>query len=188
MITETRTPYEFLARWDHETGTFKGAHIQFYDAILKDGVMITGAPSKAFGIGDGMAFPLADIVGQVTIDALAANETLQAQLADQTEALAQLDAITAERNALLAQIAELTAPPTGRVLQADDYRGRFTGDEQDSILAAAYSGDTICQKLLMQVWTNRKGIDLDSTDVINGLAYLTSIGILKDGRAAEIRA
>lgn len=187
-LTETRNPYEFLARWDHTTGQFKGAHIQFYDAILKDGIMITGAPSRAFGVGEGMAFPLTEIMGQVTIDALVTIETLTAQLAAQTEALAQLDTITAERDALLAQVAALTAPPTGRILTISQYRNRFTEAEQVAVLQAAYSGNTNCQVLLMKMQTTTDGINLDSESVINGLAYLTSIGILKDGRAVEIRA
>ena len=61
-IIEQRKPYEFLARWDPLTGQFKGAYIQFFDAVLRDGVQIAGQPSKAFGVGDGMAFPLADIL------------------------------------------------------------------------------------------------------------------------------
>lgn len=113
-ITETRTPYEFLARWDEKTGAFKGAHIQFYDAVLRDGVLLTGSPSKAFGVGDGMAFPLADIMGAVTADALAMVDAQAVQItaltADKTAADAARDAAVAQAADLQAQIAALQPP------------------------------------------------------------------------------
>lgn len=118
IITETRTPYEFLARWDEKTGVFKGAHIVFYDAVLKDGVQLTGAPSKAFGIGDGMAFPLADIVGTTTANALALVDTQAAQIAALNS-----DKTAAEqaRDAALVQVAALTADKAALQAQLDSY-------------------------------------------------------------------
>ena len=105
-ITETRTPYEFLARWDHTTGAFKGAHIQYFDAVLRDGVQIAGAPSKAFGVGDGLAFPLSDIMGQLTADALARVDALTAE---RDAAVKAGETATADRDAAQAQVAELLA-------------------------------------------------------------------------------
>lgn len=105
-ITETRTPYEFLARWDEKTGAFKGAHIQFYDAVLRDGVQIAGAPSKAFGVGEGLAFPLVDIIGNVTADALALVDAQAAQITTLTE---EKTAADAARDAAVAQVADLQA-------------------------------------------------------------------------------
>jgi len=105
-ITETRTPYEFLARWDHTTGAFKGAHIQYFDSVLRDGVQIVGAPSKAFGVGDGLAFPLADIMGQLTTDALARVDVLTAE---RDAAVKASETATADRDAAQAQVAELLA-------------------------------------------------------------------------------
>lgn len=190
-ITEARTPYEFLARWDHTTGTFKGAHIQFYDSVVKDGVVIAGAPSKAFGVGEGMAFPLVDIVDQVTTDALAKVDELTAALdtatAAQTAAEQARDAAIAERDALQAQIAALTPDPNARVVSIDNYRDRFTPTELGAVLQCAYGGNVNCQMLLLKVQTATGGIDLDSQSVIDGLAYLTAIGILAAGRANEIR-
>lgn len=113
-ITETRTPYEFLARWDEKTGVFRGAHIQFYDAVLRDGVQIAGAPSKAFGVGGGLAFPSADIMGTITSDALALVDSQAAQIvtltADRTAADAARDAALAQVADLKAQIAALQPP------------------------------------------------------------------------------
>lgn len=105
-FTETRTPYEFLARWDEKTGAFRGSHIQFYDAVLRDGVQIAGAPSKAFGVGEGLAFPLADIIGNVTADALALVDAQAAQINTLT---ADKAAVEADRDAALAQVADLQA-------------------------------------------------------------------------------
>jgi len=112
-ITERRMPYEFLARWDPATGQFKGAHIQYFDAVLKDGQQIAGAPSKAFGVGEGLAFPLDDIVDQLTADALAAVDTHLATIAERDAAIAghapALQALTAERDTAQARVAELEA-------------------------------------------------------------------------------
>ena len=198
MIEEIRNQYELLHRFNPQTGVYQGTHKKFYEIIKRDGVIISQSESKAFGVGEGKVFSLTDVMDQLTADVILAHEQLQAQLATSTESLTtaeadtkaaqeQLAAITAERDALLAQVAELTAPPTGRLLKVGDYRDRFTKAEQAEVLKRAYGGDENCQFLLMKMQTNTDGIDLDSTDVINGLAHLTAIDILNDGRAAEIR-
>lgn len=109
-IIEQRKPYEFLARWDTLTGQFKGAHIQFFDAVLRDGVQIAGQPSKAFGVGEGMAFPLADILSQVQIDALAELDARAATIAP----------LTAARDAALARVAELEAQLAALTTETDE--------------------------------------------------------------------
>lgn len=191
MIEEIRKPYEFLARWDHITGQYKGAHIQFYDSVVKDGVAIAGAPSKAYGVGEGMAFPLADILGALTSDALARVDELTAALdtatAAQVAAEQARDAAIAERDALQSQLAALLPDPSARVVSIDNYRDRFTPTELGAVLQCAYGGNVNCQMLLLKVQTATGGIDLDSQSVIDGLAYLTSIEILSPGRANEIR-
>jgi hypothetical protein len=112
-ITEQRKPYEFLARWDELTGQFKGAHIQFYDSLLRDGVRISGQASKAYGVGDGMAFPLADILNQMQVDALAELDvraaTIAARDATITERDESIKTLTAERDAAQARVSELEA-------------------------------------------------------------------------------
>jgi hypothetical protein len=105
-ITEQRKPYEFLVRWDELTGSLKGAHIQFYDALLRDGARISGQPSRAYGVGEGMAFPLADILTQVQIDALAELDVRAATISTRDATIATL---TSERDAAQARIAELEA-------------------------------------------------------------------------------
>lgn len=112
-ITKQTKPYEFLARWDHETGVFKGAHIQHYEGLYEDGVMLTGKPGRAMGVGEDLAFPLADIMGQLTADALAANAALQATLAERDATIAghaeQVRTLTGERDAAQARVSELEA-------------------------------------------------------------------------------
>jgi len=192
MIDEIRQPYEFLARWDHETGEYKGAHIQFYDSVVKEGVVIAGAPSRTFGIGEGMAFPLSDIVDQVTTDALAKVDELIAALdaasAAQLAAEQARDTAIAERDALQAQLTALLPDPNARIVSIANYRSRFTGSELAAIGKRAFTeDDENCQLLLLEVFTATDGIDLDGEKVVNGLSYLTAIGVLKAGRANEIR-
>jgi chorismate mutase len=112
-ITEQRTPYEFLARWDDMTGQFKGAHIQYFDSVLKDGQRVAGSASKAFGVGEGMAFPLNDIINQMHVDALAELDVRATAIAAHLATIAARDAtittLTSERDAALARVAELEA-------------------------------------------------------------------------------
>lgn len=112
-ITEQRKPYEFLARWDEQTGQFKGAHIQFYDSLLRDGVRLSGQASKAYGVGEGAAFPLDDIIDQMHIDALAELDVRAAIIAARDATINARDesikTLTAERDAALAQVTGLQA-------------------------------------------------------------------------------
>lgn len=108
-ITKQTRPYEFLARWDHETGAFKGAHIQHYESLVEDGVMLSGKPGRAMGVGEDLAFPLADIMGQLTADALAANAALQATLTERDATIAGHADVIQQRDAAQARVAELEA-------------------------------------------------------------------------------
>jgi len=121
-ITKQTKPYEFLARWDHETGVFKGAHIQHYESVIEDGVLLTGKAGRAMGVGEDLAFPLADIMSQVQADALAANAALQATLTERDATIATHEAaiktLTSERDAALARVTELEAQLA--LSQADD--------------------------------------------------------------------
>jgi hypothetical protein len=96
VITEVRKPYEFLARWNPDTGAFTGAHIQWYDSVLKDGVKIAGSPSKAYGVGEALDFPLSDIVTMITSDALALSESQAIQLQDLATAASRITQLELE--------------------------------------------------------------------------------------------
>ena len=83
QFTETRTPYEFLIRWNQDS-TLSGAHIGFLDTVLKDGEVLSqkqnNVESVAIGLQEG--FPLLDVLNQILIDALVLIETLQAEILD----------------------------------------------------------------------------------------------------------
>lgn len=112
-ITKQSKPYEFLARWDHVTGALKGAHTQRFDGVYEDGVLLSGQPGKAMGVGEDLAFPLADILSQLQIDALAAVDAHLATIAERDATIAThapaLQALTAERDSALTRVAELEA-------------------------------------------------------------------------------
>lgn len=75
-----------------------------------------------------------------------------------------------------------------RRIESWQFRDRFTEVELDGILGMAYSGDAIARRLLLKVQTATGGIDLDSPEVIGGLDYLVTQGVLTAERAAVIRA
>jgi hypothetical protein len=129
-INKQSMPYEFLARWDPQTGVFKGAHIQFYDTVLEDGVVLSAAPSRAYGVGEGLAFPLADIINQITVDAVSGvsakdtelaavkknRDDLQAEkaalIAEKAGLASERDAVKASLAAIAAELRDLKHPPT----------------------------------------------------------------------------
>ena len=82
-FTETRTPYEFLIRWDKD-GIIQGAHIAFLDTVLKDGEIVTQTQSsvESVAIGEQVGFPLADVLSQLQIDALKQVDVLNAEIAE----------------------------------------------------------------------------------------------------------
>jgi hypothetical protein len=73
-----------------------------------------------------------------------------------------------------------------KFITTGEFRSSFTDNE----LKAMLSSDDIDVKLLvLKVTTaHKEGIDLMSATVINGLAYLVTVGILTSNRPAEITA
>ncbi len=64
------------------------------------------------------------------------------------------------------------------------FRSRFTDNELKTMLS---SDDIEVKLLVLKVTTaHKEGIDLMSATVINGLAYLVSVGVLTPNRPAEI--
>lgn len=85
----TKHPYEFLVRWDRD-GRLAGAHVQFRYVTVDDGAVVgefVGA-AEPVGLAGASGFPLADILPAI-----------------QAAAIAALESVTAERDALAAQIA-----------------------------------------------------------------------------------
>lgn len=89
-------PYEFMVRWDGN-GRLAGAHAQFrYVTTADDGTLIgefVGA-AEPVAVAGANGFPLADILSDI-----------------QAAALASLQAVTAERDALAARHAAASALP-----------------------------------------------------------------------------
>jgi len=78
--SETKTPYEFLIRWDNN-GVIQGAHIAFLETVLKDGEVVTQTQStvESVEIAGQLGFPLADVLSQIHIDALKQVDVLKAE-------------------------------------------------------------------------------------------------------------
>ena len=77
---ETKTPYEFLIRWDNN-GVIQGAHIAFLETVLKNGEVITQTQSsvESVEIAGQLGFPLSDVLSQIQIDALKQIEVLKSE-------------------------------------------------------------------------------------------------------------
>jgi|GEM_PF-2298126 len=126
-FTESRTPYEFLVRWNQDS-TISGAHIGFLDTVLKDGEVLTqkqnNVQSVALGLQEG--FPLGDVLEQVLIDALLLIETLQSDIA----------ALKSEVESKDKEIAELQASATQAAKEISDLQKAATEKEapQDDVV------------------------------------------------------
>lgn len=70
------TAYEFLVRWDHETGALKGAHIKTYDTATS-----RESPPQPVAVAGSTGFPLADILTSLETGAILAMEAAQEALA-----------------------------------------------------------------------------------------------------------
>ena len=112
-ILKTQTPHEFLIRWD-DAGALKGAHIAFRESITEDGAEISSkftAP-QAVAMAGATGFPLADVIGLLSVDALAALDAKDAQIAT----------LTAERDAALAG---QPAPGNGQTISKKQGRAQL---------------------------------------------------------------
>jgi hypothetical protein len=85
-ILEIQRPYEFLARWDTKTGTLKGSHVVFSTVLEKDGVFLSEEINDISEVGE-TAFPLADILSTLQIDALSQITALNTLLSEKEAAL-----------------------------------------------------------------------------------------------------
>ena len=93
MITTEKRPYELLVRW--REGKITGAHVGFELTATEDGKVLSTTPLAvmAVDIGQGIGFPLADILAQVHTDALIGRDM----------AIAEKSAAQTERSAALAE-------------------------------------------------------------------------------------
>lgn len=76
-----------------------------------------------------------------------------------------------------------------RVIEAWQYRERFTAQQQLAIMQRAIDdADAVMRLSLMSLWTATQGVDLDGERVIQGLAYCVQVGVLTQQEADAIRA
>jgi hypothetical protein len=74
--------------------------------------------------------------------------------------------------------------PTPRVISKYAFRMRFTFAEKQGIDTSTDAGVIV----FSNDFNAAEEIDLDSQELIDGLAYLESVNLLAAGRSAEIRA
>lgn len=99
-----KRPYEFLVRW--KDGIISGAHVGFEVTVTENGQVISTTPLNVVSvdIGTGQGFPLADILGQIQVDAL---KDRDAALTAKSQAESAKAAAEAERDAAIAAKEEL---------------------------------------------------------------------------------
>jgi hypothetical protein len=73
-----------------------------------------------------------------------------------------------------------------RIIPVWKFRDRFTTAEIDVILNLVYSGDSVARLLILKLQTASDGIELDSSDVQQGTAYLVNKSVLTQARANAI--
>jgi hypothetical protein len=83
---------------------------------------------------------------------------------------------------------DMPVQPTERIIAAWKFRDRFTAAEMDAVLALAYAGDANARRLVLKLQTASDGVDLDSSDVQQGMAYLVSKSAITQTRSDEILA
>ena len=101
VFTESRSPYEFLIRWD-KSGVIQGAHIAFLETVLKDDQIVTQTQStvESVEIAGQLGFPLSDVLSQIQIDALKQVDVLNAEI----------EVLNAEIEVLKSEIERLKTP------------------------------------------------------------------------------
>lgn len=115
MIQNVQKPYEFLVRWTD--GVISGAHVGFVEQLIDDGKVLsqTPLPVQPVSLAGETGFPLATVLGQLQIDALAAMEAAKESEAKAKTAEADAKAmLSSVQDALLKanqRIAELEAQP-----------------------------------------------------------------------------
>lgn len=115
MIEKKRIPYEFLARWNPETGVLQGAHVKFIDTILEDGKAISQKDSDAMpvAVAGASGYPLGDILDALQISAITefdAQKTVATAAVDEANtAKAEAEDAKATAESLAARVAVLEA-------------------------------------------------------------------------------
>ncbi len=107
VLTEERIPYELLFRWNTE-GILSGAHVGFRSCVKKDDVVIADTLEHVMSVAvaGNEGFPLEEVLAQVTIDALAVKDALEAE---RDGLIIERDAEKQRANLLAAELVKQTA-------------------------------------------------------------------------------
>jgi hypothetical protein len=109
MIETVKQPYELLVRW--REGKISGAHVGFELTTTEDGKVLSTSPLAVIpvDIGQGIGFPLADILAQVQVDALVSRDKAIAERGAAETALTAAQEVVAKHEATIATLTtELT--------------------------------------------------------------------------------
>lgn len=89
MIETVKRPYEFLVRW--REGIISGAHVGFELTTTEGGEALstTALPVMPVDIGQGIGFPLADILAQLQIGSIIAMDVAKAELVIEKKTVAE---------------------------------------------------------------------------------------------------
>ena len=108
MMSKKTNPYEFLVRWDSDTGLIKGCHVKMITTHIDDetGEIIAVKESDAMPVAwaKDNGFPLAQVLQAIQVDALA---TVQAANNDKTALSAEIETLkttVSERDAEIESI------------------------------------------------------------------------------------
>lgn len=91
-----------------------------------------------------------------------------------------------ERSVWDEQALAFVAAPAQRTMTRLEFMRRFTASERIATRAAAASNPVISDMLAMQDAASY--IDLDDPDTQAGVVYLESLGVIAEGRAAQVLA
>ena len=186
-LTQTKTPYEFLARWTDDGSALKGAHIAFIETI-KDGATVLSVKvgdAQPVSLAGEQGFPLAQALAALNAAAIADGEAKAAQIAAlaaaandaaATHAAALLEAgaahaaVTAERDAALAQVGALTEqlaalqhPVVNGVPQAVDMVKFVVYAQRQGFLATVESAVAAAGPEAALIWQRSKTVQRRNT-------------------------
>jgi len=110
MMSKTTNPYEFLVRWDSDTGLIKGCHVKMITTHIDDetGEIIAVKESDAMPVAwaQDNGFPLDQVLQVIHIDALA---TAQAENNEKIALIAEVETLKAKVNERDAEIKYIKA-------------------------------------------------------------------------------
>jgi hypothetical protein len=204
-MATTRQPRQFLAVWNDDGITVKGA--TFEESLFVDDVFwkneLTPVAPESFGefgtmFSNQLQIQHAALVAQkaTLLSEKAALETekatLENQLATKTE---QVNALTQEKATLTEQLTAANAriaillsgmPWNPRVMESSAFIARISSQE---LLLLASSSDPMLQQIIgmLNQWkANDWPIVLDSPEIQQAVGYLAQQGVFAESRIAEV--